>query len=82
LQKQFKNTKIMKAGIITKTLKKVNSQPLEYSLGYRRITSLPLGVRQKINLTCILKKENDDSSMIDFLNNLTDEEFIEWLKLS
>ena len=71
----------MKASTITKTLAKVNDQPIEYSLGFRRLTVLPLRVRKKINLACVLKGESNDNSMKSFLNNLTEQEFINWLKL-
>jgi hypothetical protein len=65
---------------ITKTLSKVNFQPKEYSLGFRRLTVLPIRVRKNINLSCILKGESNDNSMKLFLNNLTEQEFILWLK--
>jgi hypothetical protein len=67
---------------ITKTLSKVKNQPCEYSLGFRRLTALPLRIRKNINLACILKGESNDNSMKDFLNNLTEQEFINWLKIS
>jgi hypothetical protein len=71
----------MKAAEITKTLNKVNAQPNEYSLGFRRLTVLPLRVRKNINLACILKGENNNNSIKEFLNTLTEQEFINWLKL-
>jgi len=67
---------------ITKTLAKVNAQPAEYSLGFKRIFSLPLRVKENINLACVLKGENDTNSMKEFLHNLTEQEFINWLKLA
>lgn len=77
-----KRTKDMTTATITKTLDKVNSQSSEYSLGFRRLTVLPLRVRKNLNLACILKGENNDNSIKDFLNTLTEEEFINWLKLA
>lgn len=65
---------------ITKTLAKVNNEPTIYSLGFRRLTSLPRRVRGNINLACVLKGETNDNSMKDFLHNLTEQEFITWLK--
>lgn len=65
---------------ITKTLKKVELQPTEYSLGFRRLTVLPTRVRKNINLSCILKGEINDNSIKEFLNNLTEKEYINWLK--
>lgn len=67
---------------ITKTVNKVNTQPVEYSLGFRRLTVLPVRVRRNINLSCILKGESNDNSMKEFLNTLTEQEFINWLKLA
>jgi hypothetical protein len=71
----------MTTSVITKTLAKVNAQPSEYSLGFKRLTSLPLRVRKNLNLYCVLKGKNNDNSAKSFLNNLTDKEFINWLKL-
>lgn len=64
---------------ITKTLSAVNSLPSEYSLGFRRLTSLPVRVRKNINLACILKGESNNELMKDFLNNLSEKEFILWM---
>jgi hypothetical protein len=72
----------MTTSTITKTLSKVNTQPSEYSLGFKRLTVLPVRVRHNINLACILKGESNDNSMKEFLNNLTEQEFIKWLKLA
>jgi hypothetical protein len=72
----------MTTATITKTLAKVNAQPLEYSLGFRRHSVLPLRVRQNIILACVLRGENDTYSMTEFLNSLTDQEFINWLRLA
>lgn len=70
----------MTSSTITKTLKKVELQPTEYSLGFRRLTVLPTRVRKNINLSCILKGEINDNSIKEFLNNLTEKEYINWLK--
>jgi hypothetical protein len=72
----------MTTATITKTLAKINAQPLNYSLGFRRLTVLPLRVRRNIILACVLKRENNQNSMKEFLNNLTDQEFINWLKVA
>ncbi len=72
----------MTSSTITKILNKVNAQPSEYSLGFRRLTVLPLRVRKNINLACILKGESNDNSMKEYLNNLTENEFINWLKVA
>ncbi len=81
LQQQLKFKK-MTSATITKILNKVNTQPSEYSLGFRRLTVLPLRVRKNINLACILKGESNDNSMKEYLNNLTENEFISWLKVA
>lgn len=70
----------MTKATITKTLAKVNAESKIYSLGFRRLISLPLRVRQNINLACVLKGENDNNSMKEFLHNLSEQEFINWLK--
>ena len=67
---------------ITKTLKKVAEQPINYSLGFKRLTVLPARVRKKINLACVLKGETNDNSMKEYLNGLTEQEYINWLKLA
>jgi hypothetical protein len=70
----------MNAATITKTLAKVNAQPLEYSLGFRRLVSLPVRVRENINAACVLRGEDNTNSMKEFLNGLTEQEFINWLE--
>ena len=72
----------MKPAEITKTVNKGNAQPVEYSLGFRRLTVLSIRVRRNINLACVLKGESNDNSMKEFLNTLTEQEFINWLKLA
>ena len=72
----------MTTATITKTLAKVNAQPSEYSLGFRRLTVLSVIVRHNVNLACVLKGESNDNSMKEFLNNLTEQEFISWLKVA
>lgn len=75
-------TNVMTTLTITKTLAKVNAQPSNYSLGFRRITVLPLRVRRNINLACVLKGESNQNLIKEFLNNLTEQEFINWLKVA
>lgn len=72
----------MTAATITKTLAKVSAQPSNYSLGFKRLTVLPLKLRRNINLACVLKGESNQNSMKEFLNNLTEQEFIDWLKFA
>jgi DNA mismatch repair protein MutL len=68
--------------MIAKTIAKANSQSSIYSIGFRRLTVLPKRVRQNINLACVLKGELNDNSMKDFFNNMTEQEFVNWLKLA
>ena len=70
----------MTTSAITKTIKKVEKLPTTYSLGFRRLSSLPLRVRKNINTTCVLKGEKSDKSFQDYLNRLSDDEFKNWLK--
>jgi hypothetical protein len=72
----------MTSAVITKTLEKVSEQPSEYSLGFRRLTVLPVRVRRSINLACVLNGEMNDNSMKEYLQTLTEQEFINWLKLA
>jgi hypothetical protein len=74
----------MKAAIITKTLTKVQSENNEYSLGFNRLTALPKRVRLNMGKAIILKYDRlplpgEES---DYLGSLTDQEFINFLKLA
>ena len=64
---------------ITKTLNKLKNQPAEYSLGFKRLTVLPLRVRNDINLSCVLHGYSNTNSVKEFLNNLTEQQYINWL---
>jgi hypothetical protein len=64
---------------MTKTLNKLNNQPKEYSLGFKRLIVLPLRVRNDINLSCVLHGYSNTNSVIEFLNNLTEQQYINWL---
>lgn len=80
----------MTTATITKTLESLSNRLelaktddfYQASLGFQRISVLPARVRKNINLACILKGESNDNSVKDFLNNLTEQEFINWLKLA
>ena len=72
----------MTTATITKTLNKLASQLKEYSLGFRRYSSLSKRVISNIILSCVLKGENNTESMKKHLNELTDVEFINFLKLA
>ena len=70
----------MTTATITKVLANIKNQSSIYSLSFKRLAALPVRVRKKINLACILKGETNDNSMKDFLGSLTEKEFINWLK--
>ena len=72
----------MTQGAITKTLARLNNQPSNYSIGFRRLTVLPKRVRKNINMACVLKGESNDNSIKDFFNELTEQEYINWLRLA
>ena len=80
----------MNAAEITKTVSKLNNRIelakidsfYKASLGFQRLAVLPVRVRKNINLACVLKGENNDNSMKEFLNTLTEQEFINWLKVA
>lgn len=68
---------------ITKILFKFASQPLEYSLGFRRYSVLPVRIKQNINLACILRGENSHhDSFLPLFNLLTEQEFLNWLEIN
>ena len=72
----------MKAAVITKTIEKVNAQPSEYTLGFRRLISLPQRVRRNINTACVINGESNTLSFQQLLNEMTEKEFINFLKLA
>jgi hypothetical protein len=76
----------MTTQIITKTLAKVNAQPTEYSLGFKRLTVLPLRVRKDFDLASNLETNFDGKKALEnqknFLGSLTEQEYINWLKLA
>ena len=76
----------MNATTIRKTLKKVESESKEYSLGFRRLISLPVRVKRAFDLAANLDTNWDGKKALDnqktFLGGLTEQEFISWLKLA
>jgi hypothetical protein len=72
----------MTTATITKTIAKVNAQPAEYSIGFKRFTSLPANVHQKMALACVLRGESNKESMKALFNGMTDQEFINWMKFA
>jgi hypothetical protein len=67
---------------IGKVLLKSENSKNGYSLGFNRMSALPQRVMKNVILACVLKGENDTESMRVFLNELTEIEFINWLKLA
>lgn len=82
----FKQTKYKKMinSVITKVLQSVENEPLEYSLGFRRLISLPRKTRLSFDIAANLKTDWDSGkahqNQKDFLGSLSESEFIEWLK--
>lgn len=72
----------MRTAEITKVLKKIKNEDKRYSLGFSRLHNLPMRVRNNISLACVLRGENNVESMKEFLNNLTEQEFINWLSIN
>jgi len=76
----------MNGSTITKTLSKVNNESKEYSLGFRRLVSLPSRVKKHFDLAANLETNWDGKKALEnqktFLENLTEQEFINWLKLA
>ena len=83
---ETENETIMRTATITKTLKKVETQSKEYSLGFRRLTVLPKRVRKDFDLAANLKTNWDGKKALDnqksFLGGLTEQEYVNWLKLA
>lgn len=84
----------MNASQITKTLNKVK-ETIELSktdnfykasLGYHRLLSLPVRVKKNFDLAANLRTKWDGKKAIEnqtnFLEELTEQEFINWLKLA
>lgn len=76
----------MTNAVITKTLKKVESESKIYSLGFRRLTALPVRVRRSFDLAANLEAKWDGrkalANQTAFLGSLTDQEYINWLRLA
>ena len=74
----------MNNSTITKTLKKVNANSKEYSLGFSRLYALPRKVKRAFDLAANLQTNWDGRKALDnqttFLESLTDQEYINWLK--
>ena len=76
----------MEAAIITKTLKNVNAQPNEYSLGFKRLMALPSRVRLSFGVAANLQTNWNGKKALEnqksFLEGLTEQEFINWMRLA
>ena len=74
----------MTSATITKTLKKVNNESKEYSLGFRRLSALPVRVKRAFDLAANLDTNWDGRKALEnqktFLGGLTEQEYINWLK--
>ena len=65
---------------VTKTIKLLEEQPAIYTTGFNRMAVLPQRVRRDINIACVLRGESNTNSMKIFLESLTEQEYINWLK--
>jgi hypothetical protein len=65
----------MTTQIITKTLAKVNAQPTEYSLGFKRLTVLPLRVRKHFDLASNLETNFDGKKALENQKNFLADSF-------
>lgn len=65
---------------IAKTINKVSQQDKSYSLGFRRRTSVPQRVMNKLILATAVNGENNFEWINEKLENMTEQEFINWLK--
>lgn len=54
----------MNQATITKVLNKVDEQPDEYLIGFRRWSSLPNRVRINIGVACVLRGESNTNVII------------------
>lgn len=75
----------MNSATITKTIKKINSMDDSYSLGFRRLHCLPKRARNSFNLACFsdgIEAEDVHKEQKDFLESLSDKEFVDWLKVN
>jgi hypothetical protein len=76
----------MNTATITKVLKKVENASSEYSLGFRRLTSLPARIKKSFDLAANLETNFDGQKALNnqkaFLESLTEKEFINWLKIA
>ena len=76
----------MTTATITKTLKKVQAESNEYSLGFRRLIALPARVKRAFDLSANLETNWDGKKAQEnqkaFLGGLTEQEYINWLRLA
>ncbi len=76
----------MTTATITKTVKKSESQSQKHSLGYRRLIALPVRVRRAFDLSANLESNwnavKAHENQKTFLGGLTEQEFINWLRIA
>ena len=77
--------KEMNKSAITKTLNEVEKLTAQYSLGFARIHALPKRVRNNLNLASLLNgvgTKDAHHQQKDFLESLSESEFLNWLKIA
>lgn len=72
----------MNNATITKTLNKVESQDKTYSLGFKRYISLPARLAKALKLSIYLQTGsiNTHDAIVKFFNEMTQAEYINYLK--
>ena len=76
----------MTTAIITKTLNKLSTKINNntYSLGFNRLSVLPVRVRRALDLSIYLETGSTDTHSINvsFFENMTEEGYVNYLKLA
>jgi hypothetical protein len=70
----------MKNETIIKVFRNFKKQPKKYSLGFKRLVSLPKDIRHKISISCMLKGEFNDHSVKFKLDKMTNQEYVNWMR--
>ena len=75
----------MNAATITKTVNNANeynnANPT-YSIGFCRYQAIPARVMKNVSLACVLRGEFTHEPFKKLLNEMTEQEFKNWLKLA
>lgn len=71
----------MTTATYTKIAKKVESEDCRYSLGFRRLISIPRAARSKVEIAAMLQtgSTNNCEFLRDFFGGMSDSEFKIWV---